>query len=153
MIPLFVGLPTFLSAFLRSRCSLGLEIFALRQQLGLLKRKRSRPRLRTQDRILWILLRRLWLAWSNVLVIVRPVTVVAWHRAGFRLFWRLKSRTKDHGRPEFDCEIRSLIQKMVEENPTWGAPRIHGELLKRGFEVSEGTVSRYLRRSSPLRSR
>ncbi len=119
MIPLFVGLLTFLSAFLRSRCSLGLEILALRQQLGVLKRKRPRPRLRTQDRIFWILLRRVWPAWSNVLVIVRPETVVAWHRAGFRLFWRLKSRTKDHGRPKIDGEIRSLIQKMVEENPTY----------------------------------
>ncbi len=117
MIPLFVGLLTFLSAFLRSRCSLGLEILALRQQLCVLKRKRPRPRLRTQDRMFWILLRWLWPAWSNVLVVVRPETVVAWHRAGFRLFWRLKSRTKDHGRPKIDCEIRSLIQKMLEEIP------------------------------------
>ena len=77
MIPLFVGLLTFLSGFLRSRCILGLEILALRQQLGVLKRKRPRPRLTTQDRIFWILLRRLWPAWSNVLVMVRPETVIA----------------------------------------------------------------------------
>jgi len=109
---------TFLSAFLRSRCILGLEILALRQQLGVLKRKRPRPRLRTQDRIFWILLRRLWPAWSNVLVMVRPETVIAWHRAGFPLFWRLKSRPKSLGRPKTDTEIRAAIQKMVEENPT-----------------------------------
>ena len=118
MIPLFVGLLTFLSGFLRSRCILGLEILALRQQLGVLKRKRPRPRLRTQDRIFWILLRRLWPAWSNVLVMVRPETVIAWHRAGFRLFRRLKSRPKSLGRPKTDTEIRAAIQKMVEENPT-----------------------------------
>ena len=118
MIPLFVGLLTFLSGFLRSRCILGLEILALRQQLGVLKRKRPRPRLRTQDRIFWILLRRLWPAWSNVLVMVRPETVIAWHRAGFRLFRRLKSRPKSLGRPKTYTEIRAAIQKMVEENPT-----------------------------------
>jgi len=118
MIPLFVGLLTFLSGFLRSRCILGLEILALRQQLGVLKRKRPRPRLTTQDRIFWILLRRLWPAWSNVLVMVRPETVIAWHRAGLRLFRRLKSRPKSLGRPKTDTEIRAAIQKMVEENPT-----------------------------------
>src|SRR5438093_6876326 len=83
MIPFFIGFLTCLSAFFRSRCNLGLEILALRQQLGILRRKIPRPRLRTQDRIFWILLRRLWPAWSNVLVIVKPETVVAWHRAAF----------------------------------------------------------------------
>ena len=149
MIPFFIGFLTCLSAFFRSRYSLGLEILALRQQLGVLKRKHPRPRLRIQDRIFWILLRRLWPAWSNVLVIVKPETVVAWHRAGFRLFWRLRSRPKSLGRPKIDAEVRALIRRMVEENPGWGAPRIHGELLKLGFDVSERTVSRYLRRLSP----
>jgi hypothetical protein len=121
----------------------------LRQQLGILKRKMPRPRLRTQDRIFWILLRRLWPAWRDALVIVKPETVVAWHRAGFRLFWRLRSRPKSLGRPRIDAEVRTLIRRMVNENPSWGAPRIHGELLKLGFEVSERTVSRYLRRLSP----
>jgi hypothetical protein len=114
-----------------------------------LKRKRPRHRLRTQDRIYRILLRRLWPAWKSVLVIVKPETVVAWHRAGFRLFWRLRSRPKSLGRPKTHAEIRAAIQKMVEENPTWGAPRVHGELLKLGLDVSERTVSRYLRRLSP----
>src|SRR5262245_9505337 len=149
MIPFFIGFLTGLSSFFRSRYNLGLEILALRQQLGILKRKIPRPRLRSQDRIFWILLRRLWPAWSNVLVIVKPETVVGWHRAGFRLFWRLRSRSKSLGRPKIDTEVRSLIQRMVKENSTWGAPRIHGELLKLGFEVSERTISRYIRRLSP----
>ena len=149
MIRFFIGFLTLVNAFFRCRYSLGLEILSLRQQLGVLKRKRPHARLRTRDRIFWILLRRLWPAWSNVLVIVKPETVVGWHRAGFRLFWRFRSRTKNPGRPTIDAEIRALIRKMVEENATWGAPRIHGELLKLGFDVSERTVSRYLRRLSP----
>jgi hypothetical protein len=81
MIPLLIGFLTCLNVFFRSRYNLGLEILALRQQLGIMKRKVPRPRLRTQDRIFWVLLRSLWPAWSNVLVIVKPETVVAWHRA------------------------------------------------------------------------
>jgi len=150
MIPFFVGFLTCLSAFFGSRYNLSLEILALRQQLGILKRKNPRPRLRIQDRIFWILLRRLWPAWTNVLVIVKPQTVVAWHRAGFRLFWRFRSRPKSVGRPAINAEVRALIRRMVNENPSWGAPRIHGELLKLGFDVSERTVSRYLRRLFPL---
>jgi transposase InsO family protein len=149
MIPFFIGALAFVTAFLRSRYSLGLEIVALRQQLGVLKRKHTRPRLRIRDRIFWILLRRYWPGWSSALVIVRLETVVAWHRAGFRLFWRLKSRPKKFGRPRIDAEIRALIRRMVEENAGWGAPRVHGELLKLGFDVSECTVSRYLRRLYP----
>jgi putative transposase len=149
MIPFSLGFLSCLSAFFRSRYNLGLEILALRQQLGVLKRKQPRPRLRIQDRVFWILLRRLWPAWSNVLVIVRPETVVAWHRAGFRLFWRIRSRPESRGRPKIDAEVRALIRRMLEENATWGAPRIHGELLKLGFDISERTVSRYLRHLSP----
>ncbi len=141
MIHFPLGLLTCLSAFFRTRYNLSIEILALRQQLGVLKRKTPRPRLLTQDRRFWILLRRFWPAWSNVLIIVKPETVVAWHRAGFRLFWRLRSRPKSLGRPRTDAEIRTLIQRMVKENPAWGAPRIHGELLKLGFDVSERTDS------------
>src|SRR5262249_62347154 len=101
---LFIGLLSWRSTFFRSRNTLGLEILALRQQLGILKRKIPRPRLRSQDRIFWILLRRLWPAWSNVLVIVKPETVVGWHRAGFRLFWRLRSRPQSLGRPKVDVD-------------------------------------------------
>ena len=89
MIPFLLSFLICLGAFFRSRYSLSLEILALRQQLGVLKRKHPRPRLLIHDRIFWVVLRRLWPAWSNVLVIVKPETVVAWHRAGFRLFWRL----------------------------------------------------------------
>jgi transposase InsO family protein len=149
MIPFLISFVTCLSAFFRSRYNLALEILALRQQLDVLKRKRPHPRLRIQDRIFWTLLSRLWPAWSHALVIVKPETVVAWHRAGFRLFWRLRSKPKTPGRPKLDAEVRALIRRMVKENSTWGAPRIHGELLKLGFDVSERTVSRYIRRLSP----
>jgi putative transposase len=118
--------------------------------LAVLRRKHPQPGLRTQDRVFWILLRRLWPAWNNVLIIVKPETVVAWHRAGFRLFWRLRSRrSKSLGRPKINTEVQALIRQMMKENSTWGAPRIHGELLKLGFEVSERTASRYIRRLSP----
>jgi hypothetical protein len=86
---------------------------------------------------------------EKILVIANPETVVGWHRAGFRLFWRLRSQAKSRGRPEIDVELRDLIRRLVEENPTRGAPRIHGELLKLVFDVSERTVSRYLLRLNP----
>ena len=149
MIKLLLGILTCLSAFFRSRYNLSLEIIALRQQLGVLHRKQPRPHLHAWDRLFWILLLRLWLDWSSVLVIVKPETVVNWHRGGFRLFWRIRSHAKNPGRPKINVEIRADIRQMVEENATWGAPRIHGELLKLGFELSERSVSRYLRRLSP----
>ena len=91
-------------------------------------------------------LRRLWPDWANALIIVKPDTVVCWHRTGFRLFLRLRSRRRRLGRPRFSLEIRHLIRRMKSEDLSWGAPRIHGELLQLGFEVSEPTVSRYLQR-------
>jgi transposase InsO family protein len=96
------------------------------------------------DRIFWILLRRFWSLWKDVLVIVKPDTVVGWHRAGFRRYWRWRSRQRG-GRPRISEEIRDLIRRLARENPTWGAPKIHGELLMLGFEISERTVARYLR--------
>ena len=149
MISILIAFLNCLRAFFRSRCSLALEIVALRQQLGILKRKTPRPRLRIQDRVFWIMLRRFWPAWSKVLIIVKPETVVAWYRAGFGLVWRLRSRAKTLGRPKLNAEVRALIRRMANENGSWGAPRIHGELLKLGFDLSERTVSRYLRRISP----
>ena len=130
-------------------CNLGLEILALRQKLGVLNRKHPPSRLRTQDRLCWVLLYWLWPGWRNALIVVKPETVVAWHRAGFRLFWPFRLRSKDRGRRKITAELRSAIRRMTEENATRGAPRIHGELLKLGFEVSERTVSRYLRRLFP----
>jgi len=130
--------------FLRSPGGTVLEVLALRQQVAVLKRKRPRPPLNSFDRLFWTSLRRIWSRWSDVLAIVKPDTVVAWHRAGFRLFWRWRSRGRG-GRPKTTAEIRGLIRRMAEENPTWGAPKIHGELMKLGFVVAERTVARHLR--------
>ena len=121
MIEFVVDLLICLGIFFRSRYNLGFEILALRHQLRVLKRRNSRPRLRLRDRMYWVLLRRLWPAWRNALVIVKPETVVAWHRAGFRLFWRLRSHPRSLGRAEIDAEVRALIRRMVAENPSWCA--------------------------------
>jgi putative transposase len=139
----FLAFLFWFGAFFRSRNDLGLELVALRHQLAVLKRKNPRPQLSWWDRLFWLSLRRLWSRWAYVLVIVKPETVVSWHRAGFRWYWRWLSRHRP-GRPKIPLELRRLIRSMAVENPTWGAPRIHGELLKLGFEISEGTVSRYL---------
>ncbi len=130
---------------------LAAENLALRQQLASLQRKSKRPKLKIRDRVFWVLLSRIWPKWRDVLVIVKPDTVVGWHRQGFRLFWRFKSRRKGPGRPPIDPEIRKLILDMAKSNPTWGAPRIHGELKKLGIEVSERTVSSIIqkRRTKP----
>jgi hypothetical protein len=144
MFQFIVALFFYLHAFARSRHQLGLEILALRQQVIVLKRKRPRPRLKRCDRLFWVALRSVWSQWSSALVIVKPVTVAGWHQAGFRLFWRWRSRASQTGRPKLNTEVRMTIQRMASENPTWGAPRIHGELLLLGFEVSERSVSRYL---------
>ncbi len=130
--------------FFRSRQDNALEILALRQQLAVLKRKRPRPRLNLLGRLFWIALRRVWSRWADVLVVVKSQTVVGWHRAGFRLFWKWRSRAHG-GRPKTTAEIRALIRRLAHENPSWGAPKIHGELQKLGFVVSERTVARYLR--------
>jgi transposase InsO family protein len=131
--------------FFRRRGDTALEVLALRQQVAVLKRKRPRPPLNSLDRIFWSTLRRLWPGWRDVLLIVKPETVVGWHRAGFRLYWRWRSRPRG-GRPKITEEIRRLIRLMADENANWSAPKIHGEMLKLGFEVSERTVARYLRR-------
>ena len=105
-----------------SRTKLAAENLALRHQLGILGRSVKRPRLRKRDRIFWVWLSKLWPGWRAALVVVKPATVVAWHRKGFRLYWRWKSRR--HGRPKIDAEVRALIRRMSKENPFWGAPRI-----------------------------
>ena len=123
-----------------------LEVLALSQQVAVLKRKRTRPRLSRIDRLFWTILRQIWPRWSTALIIVKPETVVTWHRKGFRLFWRWRSRRRG-GRPNVNEELRKLIRRMADENPRWGAPRIHGEVLKLGFEVSERTVARQLQKT------
>jgi hypothetical protein len=97
------------------------------------------------DRLFWISPRRFWPGWKSVIIIVRPDTVAAWHQAGFRWYWRWRS-SGPPGRPKVAKELRDLVRRVARENPGWGAPKIHGELLKLGFEISETTVSRYLRR-------
>jgi len=126
----------------RRRVVLELEVLALRHQLHVLRRQRpGRPRLFAIDRLLWVWLYRLWPRCLEVMVLVKPGTVVQWHRQGFRLFWRWRSRS---GRPSVEREIRDLIRQMSSTNPLWGAPRIHGELLKLGIAVSQATVAKYM---------
>lgn len=113
-----------------------------------LKRRKPRPKVAHLDRLFWIVARKLWSHWKQALVIVIPETVVRWHRAGFRLYWSWLCRHRIIlGRKRINNELRDLIFRMVAENPTWGAPRIHGELLKLGFDISERTVSRWARKA------
>jgi hypothetical protein len=133
---------TLLVAF-RSRLALQAEILALRHQLNVLRRSAgARSRLRTSDRVLWVWLSRLWSDWRSALLIVKPETVIRWHRRGFRLYRRWKSRRP--GRPDTQQEVRELLRKMGVSNPTWGAPWVHAELLKLGIDVSQSTVSKYM---------
>jgi putative transposase len=132
----------------RSRRRLLLENLALRQQLAVLKRRRARPKLSPFDKLFWVLACRFWTDWRRSLLVVTPETVVRWHRAGFRLYWSWISKVrKQIGRKKLSTEVRELIFRMVAENSTWGAPRIHGELLMLGFDVSERTISRWLKRA------
>src|SRR5437870_2440279 len=137
-----------LTRCLQSHQSLLLENLVLRQQLAVLKRKHPKPRMEAVDKIFWVFARRFWGAWKQSLVLVNPETVVRWHRAGFHLYWSLISRPRRRvGRKQLSKEVRDLIFQMVAENPTWGAPRIHGELLMLGFEVSERTIFRWIKRA------
>ncbi len=129
----------------RGRTVLQLELLALRHQLATVKRTSPRPSLRSADRLLWVILSRILPNWREVVVIVKPETVIGWHRKGFRLFWAWKSRRRRDGRPTVPREVRDLIRRMSRENPLWGAPRIHGELIKLGIEVSQATVSKYMK--------
>ena len=137
-----------LARVFRSRRHLVLENLALRQQLAVLKRRHPRPRLDLFDKLFWVMAHWFWSTWKEALIVVTPETVVRWHRAGFRFYWRLISRArKPAGRRRLSKEVRDWIFWMVVENPTWGAPRIHGELLMLGFDVSERTISRWMRRA------
>jgi putative transposase len=129
----------------RTRALLLAEILALRHQLAVLQRSSCghKLRLRWADRVLWVWLSRLWNDWRSALLMVRPETVIAWHRKGFRLYWRCKSR-RCQGRPSVLPEVRNPIRQMSLANPRWEAPRIHGELLKVGIEVSQATVAKYM---------
>src|SRR3954451_22761202 len=144
------GLLRFVLAILlvpfRSKARLQAENAALRHQVIILHRKsRGRVCLSNADRWFFVQLYRLFPSIAQALHILRPETLVRWHRAGFRGYWRWKSR-KRGGRPQIDTELRALIREMSRDNPLWGAPRIHGELLKLGFEVAQSTVAKYMMR-------
>jgi putative transposase len=142
MLALISQLLSSLAGRFRSRAELELEIIALRHQLAVLRRQRSgRNRLSRLDRLLWVWLYRVWPRCLKLMVLVKPATVVQWHRQGFRLYWRWRSRS---GRPSLDPEVRNLIRQMNSANPLWGAPRSHGELLKLGIQVSQATVAKYM---------
>jgi putative transposase len=145
MITFLSAIVSFLSFRVRSRAALELEVIALRHQLGVLKRRRpGRARILFADRLLWIWLCRIWPQAINVMVLVKPTTVMQWHRRGFRLAWRWRSGALRPGRPKIASDTRDMIRQMSTANPLWGAPRIHGELLKLGIKVSQATVGRYM---------
>ncbi len=123
-----------------TRRELALENLALRQQLAVLRRSVKRPRVSVFDRGFWVVLSRIWRDWRRSLVLVKPETVIRWHRSGFRRYWTWKSRRRRPGRPPIDPEVRAPIRKMSEANPRWGAPRVHGELRKIGIDVSQAGV-------------
>jgi hypothetical protein len=135
----------------RTLAALLLESIALRHQIAVLERSRTRrPCFRLWDRLLWILFSRWWPQWRDSLIIVQPETVLRWRRDGWSALWRYRARGRwRSGRPRISSEVRHLITRMARENFLWGAPRIHGELLMLGFSVSQATVSRYM----PARSR
>ena len=142
--PLFAALFASLSASFRRRAALQLEILALRHQLGVLQRSVKRPKLTPADRCLWAWLYEIWDDWRSGLFLVQASTVIGWHRQGFRLFWSWKIRRGRPGRPKVPKEVRTLIRTMSRENVLWGAPRIHGELLKLGIDIGETSVSKYI---------
>ena len=143
LVALVVGA---IRAICRSGADLVIENLALRQQVTALKQQRPRPRLDDADRGFWVALRSCWSGWASRLVIVKPDTVAKWNRERFRRHWTRISRCERRpGRPRITAETRRLIREMALQNG-WGAPRIHGELLKLGLVVSEATVSRYLPR-------
>lgn len=131
-------------AAVRERRDLALENLALRQQMGVLKRRKGIPRLRRKDRWFWVVLSRIGAPWRRALHMVNGETVVGWQRRGFRIYWAGISQRKSGGRPQGSSDVRALIKRMAATNPYWGAPRVHGELLKLGIEISERTVSRLM---------
>ena len=123
---------------------------ALRHHIGVLQRSVKRPKLSPADRLLWVWITTVWQEWKSAVIIVKPSTVVGWHRKGFRLFWTWKIRHGKPGRPALPEELRQLIRTMSRDNPLWGAPKIHGELLKLGIDIGETSVSKYMvRRRRP----
>ncbi|MGH9626789.1 MAG: integrase core domain-containing protein [Bryobacteraceae bacterium] len=142
--PILRAFVAFAIASFRSRTALQLEIVALRHQVCVLQRSVKRPKLTAADRVLWAWLCSVWNGWQTGVSIVKPATVTGWHRKSFRLFWSWKIRRGKPGRPTVSKEVRELIRTLSRENPLWGAPHIHGELLKLGINVGETSVSKYM---------
>jgi transposase InsO family protein len=136
----------------KTKARLEAEIIMLRHQLNVLRRRvPSKPKLAVADRLLLVWLYRLFPSVLDAIAIVQPETIIRWHRAGFRLYWRWKSRSRG-GRPKVPIEIRRLIREMSLANRLWGAPRIHGELLKVGIDVAQSTVAKYMAKGGRGRS-
>ena len=136
-----------LRALLIPKAQLAVENLALRQQVAVLKRSVPRPRIRARDRIFWVLFRRLWSGWRGAVGFVQPATVVAWHREGWRILWRARSRGKP-GRPPISREVQDLIRRLSRENRLWGSPRIQDELERLGHHVAKSTIEKYMQRPS-----
>ncbi len=152
MLPVISALLAFVAGLFRSRASLCLEHLALRHQLAVYQQTVYRPHLRSTDRVFWGWLSRLWRGWPNALVFVQPRTVIAWQQQHFRNHWRRLSQQGVPGRPAVAKEVRALIQAMWQANPTWGSPRIVGELRKLGIDVAKSTVETYRVRPRQLPS-
>jgi putative transposase len=133
----------FIRGLIVSRAKLSLELVALNHQLVVLRRTVQRPHIHNDDRLFWIVVSRIWKGWRQALIFVQPETVIKWHRQGFRMYWRWKSRGSNVGRPKLDKEIRDLIHRISDENPLWGVPRIQSELRLLGYEIAESTVAKY----------
>src|SRR6266571_3558008 len=147
---MFEVLVSFLSSFrvyFRTQSDNQLERLALRHQIGVLQRKTPKPKLKPADRRLWVWLSQCWPRWRSALVMVKPATVIGWHRRGFRWYWTWRVRHGHAGRPSVPKETRELIRTLSRDNSTWGAPRIHSELLKLGIKISEASVAKYMVRN------
>jgi len=149
MITLLLHLLRLLPFLVGGPRQLALENLALRQQLAVYKRTAPRPRLRPTDRLLWVGLARVWTGWRHALVIVSPDTVLRWQRRRFGVYWTQRSGRSTGGRPPVNAEITALVRQMAAANRLWGAPRIHGELLKLGIDIAERTVSRLIPKRRP----
>jgi hypothetical protein len=142
VLTIALALLRYLLSWLQAHHELGLENIALRHQITLLQRQVRKPRLKCQDRVFWVVLKRAWPKWRAAVMIFQPETVIAWQRAGFRIFWRWKSGRR-RGRPGKDPALVLLIRQMWAANPTWGSPRIRDELAKLGLHASTATIRKY----------